>query len=407
MSGVHLASGRAAVSAAILRASIPIAAVGTVVLAAASVALIALTPARDLAAWGFPGYDALFAVVYLGIAMLITTRRPENLIGWLFLVSALLSGVQTFADSYGAYALTSGAPGGALGIWISSWIWIPAMAVIVLIVLLFPNGRPASRNWRGATFALIPIGATGTLLWAVAHPDVAVDPRGIDPLGLASDHLLRALAGPSLMLLAAWFLVAAASLVARMRHGDAVERQQVKWLAFAAALVGVTLGASIVTTILPFDAGVAKATQILAVGGVLLIPISAGVAILRYRLYDIDVLINRTLVYGAVSAVLAATYLVAVVLFQALMRPFTSGSELAVAGSTLLVVALFQPLRRRVQEAVDRRFYRSRYDAGRTLDAFSARLRDDVDLDSVRADLVAVLDATVRPTHASVWLREP
>jgi hypothetical protein len=396
------------VSPAILRGSILVGAASTVVLAAASVVLIMLTPGRDLSAWGFPGYDALFAVVYLAIAVLITTRRPDNLIGWLFLVSAVLSGVQTFADSYGAYALTSGVPGGSLGTWISSWIWIPAMAVIVLILLLFPNGGPASRSWRGATFALIPIGTAGTLLWAVAYPDVDVlDRHAINLLGLAPDHPLRALAGASLMLLAAWFLVAAASLVARMRHGEAVERQQVKWLAFAAALLGVTLGASIVTTILPFDVGLAKATQILAVAGVLLIPISAGVAILRYRLYDIDVLINRTMVYGAVSAVLAVTYLVAVVLFQALMRPFISGSELAVAGSTLLVVALFHPLRGRVQDAVDRRFYRSRYDASRTLDAFGTRLRDKVELDAVRADLLGVVHGTIRPAHASVWLRDP
>jgi hypothetical protein len=255
---------------------------------------------------------------------------------------------------------------------------------------------------------LIPIGTAGTLLWAVAYPDVdVVDRHAINLLGLAPDHPLRALAGASLMLLAAWFLVAAASLVARMRHGEAVERQQVKWLAFAAALLGVTLGASIVTTILPFDVGLAKATQILAVAGVLLIPISAGVAILRYRLYDIDVLINRTLVYGAVSAMLAVTYLVAVVLFQGLMRPFISGSELAVAGSTLLVVALFHPLRGRVQDVVDRRFYRSRYDAARTLDAFGTRLRDKVELDAVRADLLAVVHGTIRPVHASVWLRDP
>lgn len=390
-------------SAAILRTSILIGAACTGVLAAASVVLIVLTPGRDLsAAWGFPGYDALFAVVYLAIAVLITTRRPENLVGWLFLVSAVLSGVQTFADSYGAYASASGAPGGALGIWIGSWIWIPAMTVIVLIVLLFPNGRPASRSWRGATFALIPIGAAGTLLWAVAHPDVVVDPRAIDPLGLAPDHLLRALAGPSLMLLAAWFLVAAASLVARMRHGDGVERQQVKWLALAAALVGVTLGASIVTTLLPFDAGVAKATQILAVAGVLLIPISAAVAILRYRLYDIDVLINRVLIYGAVSAILLATYAAGVVLLQSLLRPFTAGSDLAVAVTTLVIVALFQPVRRRVRDFVDRRFYRSRYNAARTLDAFTARLRDQVDIDSVRADLLGAVGETMRPAHASV-----
>jgi hypothetical protein len=136
------------------------------------------------------------------------------------------------------------------------------------------------------------------------------------------------------------------------------------------------------------------------------LPIGTAVAILRYRLYDIDLLINRTLVYGLLSAALAATYFTGVVVLQAALRPLTGGSEVAVALSTLTVVAVFAPLRRRIQTAVDRLFYRSRYDAGRTLDAFGAALRDEVDLDSVRADLLDVVGATLRPAHASLWLRE-
>lgn len=228
----------------------------------------------------------------------------------------------------------------------------------------------------------------------------------VDPFGLAPDHPLRALAGPSLLLLTVWFLIAAASLIARMRSGSAVERQQVKWIAFGAALLGLTLGASVIVSLAAPDAVLAKATQILSVAAVLTIPIAATLAILRYRLYDIDLLINRTLVYGALSAALAVTYFGAVALLQAALRPLTGGSELAVAGSTLAVVALAAPLRRRIQGAVDRRFYRSRYDAARTLDAFGTRLRDVVDLEAVRADLVGVVNDTIRPAHASVWLRE-
>lgn len=387
-----------------------VAAMVSLALSATSVMLIALTPGLDpFGGWGFVGYDAVFSVAYLTVGLLITTRRPHNVIGWLFLISALLSGAQTAATSYGEYALRLGREGGAVGLWISGWIWLPAVAVIVLTLLLYPNGRLPSPRWRWAAVGLIPVTTLATLLWAVAAPPEAASGQSaftVDPLGLASDHPLRALAGPSLLLLTAWFLIAAASLVARMRGGTAVERQQVKWIAFGAALLGLTLGASVVASLVAPDAAFAKATQIVSVAAVLLIPIAATVAILRYRLYDIDLLINRTIVYGAVSALLLAAYAAAVVVLQTVLRPITGGSEFAVALSTLLVAALFQPVRASVQRTVDRRFYRSRYDTARTLDAFGARLRDQVDLDSVRAHMVAVLHETVRPTHASVWLRE-
>lgn len=380
----------------------------SLLLSAASVTLIALTPGIDpLGGWGFVGYDAVFAVVYLAVGLLITARRPHNLIGWLFLISAVLSGIQTAATSYGEYALRLGREGGAIGLWISGWIWLPAVAVIVLTLLLYPNGRLPSPRWRWAALGLIPVTTAATLLWAVASPEAASGQSAftIDPFGLAPDHPLRALAGPSLLLLTIWFLIAAASLIARMRTGSAIERQQVKWIALGAALLGVTLGASVVISLAAPDAAVSKATQILSVAAVLIIPIAATLAILRYRLYDIDLLINRTIVYGGVSALLLGAYAGAVIVLQNLLRPVTGGSEFAVALSTLLVAALFQPVRANVQRTVDRRFYRGRYDAARTLDAFSARLREDVDLDSVRADVVDVLERTVRPAHASVWLR--
>lgn len=385
------------------------AAVMSLVLSAVSVLLIALTPALDpLADWGFAGYDALFAVVFAAVGLLITTRRPYNLIGWLFLISAVLSAVQTAVTSYGGYALAAGRSGGDIALWVSGWIWLPAVALIVLTLLLYPNGRLPSPRWRWAALGLLPVTTAATLLWALAPPG---DEGGnmvaaLNPLGLPADHPILALAGFSLLLLTAWFLIAAASLVARMRGGNPIERQQVKWIAFAAAVVGLTLSMSVVISLAASSSAVAKATQLVSIAAILLIPISATVAILRYRLYDIDVLINRTLVYAAVTAVLAVTYPTAVVLIQAVLRPFTAGGELSVATSTLLVVALFQPLRRRVQEGVDRRFYRSRYDAGRTLDAFTARLRDQVELDAVQADLLGVVHQTIRPTHASVWLRQ-
>lgn len=380
----------------------------SLVLSAVSFLLIAMTPDLEvLSGWGFVGYDAVFALVYVTVGLLILYRRPGNKIGWLFLVSALLSGLQTVMTSYAGYALRTGLPNGSLALWISGWIWIPAVALIILTLLLYPDGMLPSQGWRWVVLGLIPVATAVTLLWALATPEDAAspDPFAVDPLGLAPDHPLRVLAGPSLLLLTVWFLIAAASLVARMRRGDTVVRQQVKWIAFAGALVGTTLGLSVMSTLYTADPMLAKLTQLISVGAILLIPLAAAVAILRYRLYDIDVLINRTLVYGLVSAVLIGAYAAGVVLFQSLLRPFTAGSELAIAVSTLLVAALFHPVRARVQAAVDRRFYRARYDAERTLDAFGARLRDEVDLDSVRADLVDAVYETVRPAHASVWLR--
>ncbi|MGH2451965.1 MAG: hypothetical protein ACRDGE_12005 [Candidatus Limnocylindria bacterium] len=368
----------------------------TLALAAASLALIATDPGLLLLPpdWGVAGFDAAFAIVFAAVGLLVTTRRPGNLVGWLLLLAGLLSGIQTITASYADHASALGAaPYGALAAWITGWIWIPAVGVIALTLLVFPNGRPASPGWAAVIVALIPVTAVVTVLWAVATPG-------------APEHPLRELAGLSTLLLAAGFLAAAVSLGARMRRGGAVERQQIKWIAYAAALVGPALGLSIVTTLGSTDFAVAKATQVLAIVTVLFIPIAAAIAILRYRLYDIDLLINRTLVYGALTATLGAAYVGSVLLLQTVLRPFTADNEIAVAVSTLAVVALFQPLRRRIQGAVDRRFYRSRYDAARTLDAFAERLRDEVDLDQLRSELAGVVAETMRPRYVGVWLRE-
>ena len=384
-------------------------------LSAASVVLIALHPATDLwAGWGFAGYDAAFALVFGTVGLLVTTRRPGNVVGWLFLLFAVLSGAQAALNSYAQYAIVAGWPGGAPTSWILEWVWLPELALLALILLLFPDGRHVSPRWRALAIALAPVTVAVTLLWAVASPTVvsetvSVATSRIDPLGLGPTHPLRTVTSMSTLLLAAALLAGAISLRSRMRRGGPTERQQIKWIAFAGAFLGpafaATFAASMLSTLYSLDPVIVKATEVLTIVVVLLIPVAAGIAILRYRLYDIDVLINRTIVYGAVTAILAATYFMAVVLFQALLRPFTSGNEFSVAASTLLVVALFQPFRRRVRDAVDRRFYRSRYDAARTLDAFGLRLRDEVDLDSLSRDLIDVARETVRPAHASLWLR--
>jgi hypothetical protein len=209
-------------------------------------------------------------------------------------------------------------------------------------------------------------------------------------------------------------LLSTASLVARYRQARGPERLQLKWFLYAFLLVIATFFLGIVVGPLLYgDLAAAERAPLYVVWWSIVwpttfmtVPIAIGIAVLRYRLYDIDVLINRTLVYGLLTAALAATYFAGVVVLQAALRPLIGGSEVSVALSTLFVLALFAPLRRRIQTAVDQRFYRSRYDAQRTLDTFGARLRDEVDLDDVRADLVAVVGDTLRPAHVSLWLRE-
>jgi hypothetical protein len=198
------------------------------------------------------------------------------------------------------------------------------------------------------------------------------------------------------------WLVAPIALVVRFRRSRGVEREQLKWLMYTAAM---TFGLLVILVLTPRGA-IADLAVSATLVGIGLIPVAIGIAIFRYRLYDIDVLIRRTIIYAALSAVLVAAYLVGLALFQAILAPITSGSAVAVAVSTLAVVALFQPVRTRIQRVVDRRFYRSRYDAARTLDAFSLRLRSEVDLDSVRAELLEAVGSTLSPIHASVWLRE-
>ena len=227
-----------------------------------------------------------------------------------------------------------------------------------------------------------------------------------NPAGIALfPELSRSALFISLLVVVLPFLACVASVFVRFRRATGRERQQLKWFAYGAAwtpAVGVI--AAVLAVLVPglLDRGLGAELWPLSVAG---IPLATGVAVLRHRLYDIDVLINRTLVYGALSAVLVSTYFTSVLAFENLLRPVTAGSEVAVALSTLAVVGFFAPLRQRIQKAVDRRFYRGRYDAARTLDEFSARLRDQVALDAVRADLLDVVSETVQPAFASIWLR--
>ncbi len=321
-------------------------------------------------------------LVFVATGALIALRQPRHPVAWCFLLMGLLGDLFfTFAHYgiYGTVTAPDALPAAGIAIWIAHWFWPIPATVLPIMLLLFVATDALSASFEAG---LVPDGPLGTpilreqLMWASI-------------LGV--------------LIYAVTLVGAGASLVVRFRRWRGTERQQLKWFAGAAVVV---VALQILSTLAAYVT--APASPVLSALGNLsfaLLPLAATVAILRYRLYDIDVVIERTLVYAAVTATLGATYVVAVVVLQGVLRPLTGGSEVAVALSTLLVVALFQPIRRRAQDAVDRRFYRARYDAARTVDAFVVRLRDDVELDSVRADLLDVVNSTIHPAHASVWLR--
>lgn len=318
-----------------------------------------------------------------------------------FLVSGACGGAYELALAYSAYALQvrGGAmPGFEWAAWLGSWLWIPTTALIpTFLFLVFPDGRLPSHRWR-------PVAWYGAIALTVFTVTVALLPGPLEgtpsvrnPVSPFSGEVTQSdvLVLPAMFFVSLAFSIAA--LFRRFRRSRGVERLQMKWITYAGGLYAVAVFLDSVFRYKPFE--------IIDLIMVNAIPIAAAIAVLRYRLYEIDLLINRTLVYGALSSLLLATFFAVVVVFQSVLRPFTAGNELAVAGSTLATLALVQPLRRRIQGAVDRRFYRSRYDAARTLDAFSVRLRDEVDLDAVRADLLDAAHDTLQPAHASIWLR--
>jgi len=376
-----------------------------VVFAAGGAVFYALAPSVEFAN-SSREVGLLFSLVGLAFATvgaLVTARRAGNRIGWLLLFVGLTLQIGTVASGYAAYGLVAhpGAlPGAEIAAWLQSWIWVPSIGfTTTLLFLLFPDGRLPSRRW-------IPVAALGALagislmLYSLLEPGPIEEFPGVDnPFGVAS---VQDVFSVGWLLLPLGALLSAASLVARYRRAGFEERLQLKWFASAAAL----FAAAITTGFFSSDAGLSPtATEALVVVGATALPIAIGIAVFKHGLYEIDVIIRRTLVYGVLSAGLAGLYFGVVIGLQAAFSSFTQGNELAVAGSTLAVAALFRPARRRIQALVDRRFYRSKVDAARTLDAFSARLRREIDLDSLAAELGAVVERTVQPAHVSVWLK--
>jgi hypothetical protein len=366
----------------------------TVVLVACTVALAFLNRS-EVRAVIFPLCLTLSAVV----GGLVASRRPANPVGWVFLGIGGCMAITVVAAEYATYGLA----GAQAMAWLQSWLWVPGvMLLFCFLPLYFPDGRLVSRRWRWVVRLALISCVTGAALFALSPgeiPYMGVDnPLGIEALRPASDLL-------ETIYLAWYFLLwfaSAASLVARFRRSGSTERQQIKWLAFAASAVPVWF-----LTNAPIEAAVPNLFQVVdALIFSALIPVAAGVAILRYRLYDIDVAINRTLVYGSLTATLVAVYFGGIVVLQRVFVVLTGErSTLAIVASTLLIAALFNPLRRRIQWFIDRRFYRRKYDARKTLEAFSFRLRDETDLETLNGDLVGVVRETMQPAHASLWLR--
>ncbi len=346
------------------------------------------------------GVDAVVAVTYSTVGVVVASRRPENAVGWLFCTIGLLHGIAVFTGQYAAYALLTrpeALPAGVAAAWLGTWIWVPGVALnVTFLLLLFPYGRPPSPRWwpvawLGASAAVLGSAVIAVLPWDELNAGVPAD----NPLEIAGVLAFRSeivvLIGLSG---AASTLLCVLSVIVRFRRARGEERQQLKWFAYAGGLY-------VLTIFVPHPM-VANLQLLTAT----FLPIAAGVAILRYHLYDIDILINRTLVYGALTAALALVYFGSVATLQYAFRAVTGGdSQLVIVASTLAIAALFGPLRRRIQAFIDRRFYRRKYDAAKTLAAFSARLRDETDLDALSNDLVGVARGTMQPEYASLWLR--
>jgi len=343
------------------------------------------------------------------VGALIASHRPENPIGWLFCAAALFYGLEIAGEAYAIYALLTNPgslPLGAELAWLTEWIWAPGFGLIlVFLPLLFPDGHPPSRRWRwvawlgGLSIGLICV-LTSIVLWPERGPALLqLEGFGGEVEEWRSAELgwLWSLVGPMMFV---GGLGAVISLLVRFRRARGDERQQIKWFAYAAAL---TLAWIIVVE--------EQSGEIAALSGLLVIvsiPVATGIAILRYRLYDIDRIINRTLVYGLLTVMLALIYFGGVATSEAIFRALTGQEQqpqIAVVVSTLVIAALFTPLRRRIQRFIDRRFFRRKYDARKTLEAFSAKLRNETNLDALSDDLVRVVRDTMQPAHVSLWLR--
>lgn len=359
------------------------------------------------------GLDISFTLAFasfLPLGALVALRRPQNPIGWIMIVSGFSVATSAAAGEYSIraelYDPGSLPWGPELG-WISSWIGVPGVGMLTFLMLLFPTGEFLSSRWRwvGRIAAVdLMVLFIGTL---ATWPE-----RGVELV--VTDTPSETFLVPPIVFEVAWVsmmvgaLVGLSSLIVRFRRSRGVERQQLKWMAYVAALLAIL----VIVNLFIFDLIGVGYTRFRIVSEYILnlsvvgIPAAAALAILRYRLYDIDRLINRTLVYGGLSTILGTTYAALVFTAQSLLARFTVESDLVIAGSTLAVAGLFRPIRNRLQVFIDRRFYRQKFNARTTMEAFSASLRQEVDIEALSVRLVDVVEETMKPAHVSLWLSE-
>ncbi|HEY7936817.1 MAG TPA: hypothetical protein VID26_06775 [Candidatus Limnocylindrales bacterium] len=346
---------------------------------------------------------------------ILLTRLPGNRIGWLLWIGGMFIVTTRVTQGLADHGLTSnpGSIPGAIWIgWLNAWIGLPAVITLpILLPLLFPTGRAPSPRWRPVCVAAVGAIGAGAVIAAISpFPADTYPPNVVNPLeiGGSTGDAVAILGNLTDLVLFIILLLASWSLVIRYRRATGVEREQLKWFVFVGIIaVGsfVFAAANVSATTGPLATidTVAWATGFLALS---MIPIAIGIAVLRYHLYDIDRLISRSISWALVSVLVVAIFAGCVLVLQALLASVLRSNELAVAGSTLLVFSLFQPMRRRVQRIVDRRFNRSGYDADRTVSAFAERLRDEVDLEQLRVEILSTVSRTVEPRSVSLWLRE-
>ena len=374
--------------------------------------LLVGTAALWLSGTLIPSIGLVFvSTVFGGVGAALVARRPGNAIGWLCLALGLTGTSALAAQAYGTRAVITAPgtlPGGVFATWLAGWVGTPTYVILTMFLpLLFPTGRPPSPRWRPILWASFACLACFSLFAAFTPGPLQGAPQFENPFGVALLSQTPVVLVGRIVFASqiALSLACLASVIIRYRHARSAERQQLKWFAWAFAFMFLVL---VLGSGLQAIVGIAVPQlwwDLVWSISIAMIPVAIGIAVLRYRLYDIDILINRTIVYGATTAGIAVAFFGGVVVLQTLLRAFTTGSEIAVATSTLLTLALLQPLRSRIQRAVDHRFYRSRYDAARTIDAFADQLRDEVDLDAVRAYLLGAVSQTMSPAHASLWLR--